>query len=93
MIIHTNFSDPPFLCCNPHPRADVPQVTAVTHKAQAAAAKNVSVPHGERCLDHVTQSQANAAAGSGQRDSRVTSAWKGMCVDQLGSPVRLTHTC
>lgn len=63
----------------------------VTHRPQASAARNVSVPCGGHGLNHVTQSQANAAAGSGQWDSRVTSAWKGMCVDQLESSVRLTN--
>lgn len=53
--------------------------------------RSVSVPCGGRCRDHVTLSQANAAAGLGHRGSRVTSAWPGMCVDQLGSSVRLTH--
>lgn len=53
--------------------------------------RSVSVPCGGRCLDHVTLSRANAAAGLGHRESRVTSAWTGMCVDQLGSSVRLTH--
>lgn len=69
----------------------VPQVITVTHRPQAGAARNVSVPCGGRGLKHVTQSLANVDAGSGQRDSHVTSAWKGMRVDQLGSSVRLTH--
>lgn len=69
----------------------VPQVTTVTRRAQAGAARNVSVPSGGRCLDRVTPSQANAAAGSGRRDRRVTSAWTGMCVDPLGSSVRPTQ--
>lgn len=53
--------------------------------------RSVSVPCGGRCWDHVILSQANAAAGLGHRGNRVTSAWTGMCVDQLGSSVRLTH--
>ncbi len=56
------------------------------------AARSVSVPCGGLCLDRVTLSQANAAAGSVHRGGRVTSAWTGMCVDQLGSSVRLTHS-
>lgn len=67
-------------------------VTTVTRRCRGAAARSVSVPCGGRCLDRVTLSQANAAAGSGRRGGRVTSAWRGMCVDQLGSSVRLTHS-
>lgn len=52
--------------------------------------RSVSVPLGGRCLDRVTPAQANAAAGSGLRGGCVTSAWRGMCVEQLGSSVRLT---
>lgn len=62
------------------------------HGCQAATVRSVSVPCGGRCLDRVTQSQGNAAAGSGRPGSRATSAWTGMCVDQLGSSVRLTHS-
>lgn len=67
----------------------VPQVTVVTQGHKVAAVRNVSVPRGARFLGHATQSRASAAAGSGRRESRVTSAWRGMCVDQLGSSVRL----
>lgn len=66
-------------------------VTMVTRGCRAADARSVSVPCGGRCLDHVTLSRANAVAGSGHRGGRVTSAWTGMCVDQLGSsPVMMS---
>lgn len=54
--------------------------------------RSVSVPCGGHCPDHVTLLQASATAGSGHWESRATSAWTGMCVDQLGSSVRLTHS-
>lgn len=53
--------------------------------------RSVSVPCGVHCPDRVTLLQANAAAGLGHLGSCATSAWTGMCVDQLGSSVRLTH--
>ena len=67
-------------------------VTMVTRGCLAVAVRSVSVPCGGRSLDHVTLSPANAVAGSGHLGGRVTSAWRSMCVDRLGSSVRLTHS-
>lgn len=72
------------------PCAGVPQVTAAARRRREAAARNVSVPSGGPSLDHVTRSRASAAAGTGRWGRRVTSAWRGMCVEQMGSSVRLT---
>lgn len=66
-------------------------VTTVTHGCQEAVVRSVSVPCGGRCSDRVTLLQANASAGSGHWGSCATSAWTGMCVDKLGSSVRLIH--
>lgn len=72
------------------PCAGVPQVTAAARRHQEAAARNVSAPSGAPSPDHVTRSRASAAAGTGRRGPHVTSAWRGMCVEQMGSSVRLT---
>lgn len=69
--------------------AGVPQVTVAARGHQEAAARSVSVPRGGRFLGHATRSRASAAAATGRRGRRVTSAWRGMCVDQLASSVRL----
>eukprot|EP00064_Thunnus_orientalis_P005404 superscaffoldBa00000528_g5418 len=60
-------------------------VTMVTRGCLAVTVRSVSVPCGGRSLDHVTLSPANAIAGSGHLGGRVTSAWRSMCVDRLGS--------
>lgn len=79
--------------CNRYPhRPGVPLVTMATHRCQEASARSVSVRCGGHCQDRVTHLQANATAGSGHWERRATSAWTGMCVDPLGSSVRLTHS-
>jgi len=67
-------------------------VTRVTPRCRAAGARSVSVPPGGRSPGRVTPWAANAFARAGHLDWRVTSAWRGMCVDPPGLPVRLTDT-